>query len=81
MGKERGLVVDVMAVDPVVVSVDSTLEEADTIIRSTFVTGLPVVDGNGVLVGVIGHAHLAAHRYGRPMPSSEGGSAKSSSAR
>jgi CBS domain-containing protein len=81
MEKGPGLVVDVMAVDPVVVSVDSTLDEADTIIRSTFVIGLPVVDGNGVLVGVIGDAHLAAHRYGRPMPSSEEDSAESSSAR
>ena len=43
-------------VDTLVVPVDATLEEADTIMRSTFVTGLPVVDGNGVLVGVIGNA-------------------------
>jgi CBS domain-containing protein len=81
MGKERRRVADVMIVDAIVVSVDATLEEADTIMRSTFVTGLPVVDGDGVLVGVIGHAQLAAHRFTRPMDSSDRGSAKSASAR
>ena len=78
MDKQQRLVVDVMTVNPVVVSLDATLEEADPILRSTYVTGIPVVDGDGVLVGVIGHANLAAHRFGRPIPSSERGSPKSS---
>jgi CBS domain-containing protein len=81
MGTEQVLVADVMVVDAIAVSRDATLEEADMIIRSTFVTGLPVVDGEGVLVGVIGHAQLAAHRFARPMDSSERGSAKTPSAR
>ena len=68
-------------VDALVVPVDATLEEADTIMRSTFVTGLPVVDGDGVLVGVIGNAQLAAHRFGQPMDSSEQGPTKSAAAR
>jgi CBS domain-containing protein len=78
---KRVLVADVMVVDAPCVSRDATLEEADTIIRSTFVTGLPVIDLDGVLVGVIGHAQLAAHRFARPMDSSERGSAKPASAR
>jgi hypothetical protein len=63
MDKEHVLVADVMTVKPIVVSLDATLEEADVIIRSTYVTGLPVVDRHGVLVGVIGDAHLASHRF------------------
>jgi CBS domain-containing protein len=71
MGNEPVGVADVMIVDAIVVSVDATLQEADTIMRSTFVTGIPVVDGYGVLSsGVIGHAQLVAHRFGRPMDSS-----------
>jgi hypothetical protein len=56
-------------------------EEADMIVRSTFVTGLPVIDLDGVLVRVIGHAQLAAHRFACPIHSSERGSAKFASAR
>jgi len=63
------------------VSRDATLEEAGMIIRSTFVTGFPVIDLDGVLVRVIEHAQLAAHRFARPTDSSERGSAKSASAR
>jgi len=68
MGVKQLLVAKVMAIDPVAVPVEASLEEADQIIRSTFVTGVPVVDGDGVLVGVIGHAHLAAYRFGRRKP-------------
>jgi hypothetical protein len=56
-------------------------KEADMIIRSTFVTGLPVIDLDGVPVGVIGHAQLAAHRFARPIQSPERASATSASAR
>jgi CBS domain-containing protein len=81
MGKEHVLVADVMKVDPIVVSLEATLDEADMILRATYVTGLPVVDGGGVLVGVIGHEHLAAHRFGGRMSSSQESSAKSAPAR
>jgi CBS domain-containing protein len=81
MGDEQVLVADVMTIDPIVVLVDATLEEADAILRSTFVTGLPVIDREGVLVGVIGHAHLAAHRFAGPMPSSERSRSKPALAR
>jgi CBS domain-containing protein len=47
MGKERERVADVMIADAIVVSVDATLDEADSITRSTLVNGLPVVDGDG----------------------------------
>jgi CBS domain-containing protein len=81
MGKECVRVADVMIVDAIVVSADATLEEADATIRSSFVTGLPVVDGDGILVGVIGNPQLAAHRFGRPTDTSEQGSPKSASAK
>ena len=41
----------------------ATLEAADIVLRSTFIKGIPVVDGQGRLVGTITHAHLAAHRF------------------
>jgi CBS domain-containing protein len=47
------LVADVMTLDPVVVSVDAHLEEAERLMRDRHVSGLPVVDDGGSLVGVI----------------------------
>ena len=66
-------VADVMSVDPVVVRVDASLEEADIVLRSTYITGVPVVDRDGELVGVLSHAHLAAYRYANrgPRPSAD----------
>jgi len=81
MGTTRATIEDVMVVDSIAVSRDATLEKADMLVRSTFVTGLPVIDLDGVLVGVIGDAQLAARRFARPMDSSERGSATSASAR
>jgi CBS domain-containing protein len=80
MGKEPVLVADVMIANPIVVSLDATLEEADTIVRSTFTTGLPVVDADGVLVGLVGHTELAAFRFAT-VPSPESGPVKATSAR
>ena len=56
-------VADVMTTDPVVLESGATLEAADLVLRSTFIKGIPVVDGQGRLVGTIAHAHLAAHRF------------------
>jgi CBS domain-containing protein len=64
----RLLVAEVMTIDPIVVHVDASLEEADLVLRSTFITGLPVVDGSGRLVGTISHAHLAAYRFAGRQP-------------
>ena len=69
METRRPLVADLMTIEPIVVNVDASLEEVDYLLRSTFITGIPVVDGHGVLVGVISHAHLAAYRFAQPSPS------------
>jgi CBS domain-containing protein len=71
MGMERKFVADVMTVDVAVVAVDASLEEADVVLRSTVVTGIPVVDGSGVLVGVLSHADLAAYRFADPRASGD----------
>ncbi len=63
MDAKHLLVADVMSVDPVVVKVDASLAEADVVLRSTYIRGIPVVDRNGALVGVLSHAHLAEYRY------------------
>jgi CBS domain-containing protein len=47
------LVADVMTIDPVVVAVDAQLEDAERLMRDRNVSGLPVVDDGGSLVGVI----------------------------
>lgn len=44
---------DCMTIEPVVVASAAPIEEAERLIRDYHVSGLPVVDGNGVLVGVI----------------------------
>ena len=54
---------DAMSVDPVAIDIDAPLEEADRLLRSTYITGIPVVDHDGVLVGVISHVHLTAYRF------------------
>ena len=60
----KGLsVADVMSTDPVVLDCGAKLEVADIVLRSTFIKGIPVVDGQGKLVGTISHAHLAGHRF------------------
>ena len=61
MDAKHPKVADVMSVDPVVVTVDASLEEADVVLRSIYITGIPVVDRDGALVGVLSHAHLAAY--------------------
>src|SRR6266545_3683514 len=44
---------DLMTIDPVVVAVDAPLQEAERLIRDYRVSGLPVIDRDGMLVGVI----------------------------
>jgi len=64
-------VADVMTTDPVVLESGASLEAADLVLWSTFIKGIPVVDGQGMLVGTISHAHLATHRFaevGRARP-------------
>ena len=67
----KGLsVADVMTTDPVVLDSGASLEAADLVLRSTFIKGIPVVNGQGTLVGTISHAHLAAHRFAEVDPRS-----------
>jgi CBS domain-containing protein len=51
-------VADLMTVDPVIVSADASIEEAEQLLRNYRVTGLPVVDEHGMLVGVISQTDL-----------------------
>lgn len=51
-------VADLMTIDPVIVPADATLEEAEALMREYRVSGLPVVDEAGRLVGVISQTDL-----------------------
>ena len=51
-------VADLMTIDPVVISVDASIEEAEELLRHNRITGLPVVDLSGRLVGVISQTDL-----------------------
>jgi CBS domain-containing protein len=62
------LVADVMTIGPIVVNVDASLEDADDLLASTYITGLPVVDRDGGLVGVITQADLVAYRLAHRTP-------------
>jgi CBS domain-containing protein len=44
---------DFMTIDPVVVAVDAPIEEAERLILDRRVSGLPVIDHRGALVGVV----------------------------
>ena len=52
------LVADLMTVDPVVVAVDASIEDAARLLHANAISGLPVVDPSGVLVGVISQTDL-----------------------
>jgi CBS domain-containing protein len=47
------VVADLMTIDPVVIRSDSPLEEAERLMREYAVSGLPVIDDEGTLLGVI----------------------------
>ena len=49
---------DLMTLDPVTIAVDATLEDAETLMRDYRITGLPVIDDGGRLVGVISQTDL-----------------------
>jgi len=54
----RLLVADLMTIDPVVVAVDASIEEAAHLLHANSITGLPVVDPFGSLVGVISQTDI-----------------------
>jgi CBS domain-containing protein len=47
------VVADLMTLDPVVIRSDASLEEAERLMRDFGVSGLPVIDDAGILLGVI----------------------------
>jgi len=49
---------DVMSLNPIVASEDDTIEEAQAQLRANQITGLPVVDRSGNLVGVLSQSDL-----------------------
>ena len=51
-------VADVMTLDPVVVRAEAPLEDAERLLRERHVSGLPVVDDDERLVGVISRTDL-----------------------
>lgn len=51
-------VADLMALDPIVVRVDASVEEAERLLRAYRIHGLPVIDDTGALVGVISQTDL-----------------------
>ncbi len=51
-------VADVMSFDPIVVRVDAPIEDAEALLEANHVSGLPVVDNGGGLVGVISQTDL-----------------------
>lgn len=46
-------VADLMTIDPVVVSIDAPIGDAEELMRRNHITGLPVVDPAGRVIGVI----------------------------
>ncbi len=56
------LVGDLMAVEPVVIRSDAGLGEAARLLERHHISGLPVVDGAGTLVGVISQTDLLRAR-------------------
>jgi len=51
-------VADLMTIDPVVIGIDATIEDAEALLRHHHIAGLPVVDLTGRLVGVISQTDL-----------------------
>ncbi len=52
------LVADIMTIDPIVVPVDASIEEAARLLHANSITGLPVIDAFGGLVGVISQTDI-----------------------
>ncbi|HET9457738.1 MAG TPA: CBS domain-containing protein [Candidatus Limnocylindrales bacterium] len=57
-------VADIMTIDPVTISSDASIESAERLLRVNRITGLPVLDPEGDLVGVISQTDLLL--AGRP---------------
>jgi CBS domain-containing protein len=53
-------VADLMTIDPVTIDTEATLDQAMELMRGYRIAGLPVVDHQGSLVGVISHSDLVS---------------------
>jgi CBS domain-containing protein len=51
-------VADIMTMDPITVASDESIETAERLLRLNQISGLPVVDADGHLVGVISQSDL-----------------------
>jgi CBS domain-containing protein len=60
MNMRQLTVADVMTIDPVLISAEASLEEAARLLHSRAISGLPVVDAGGSLLGVISQTDLLA---------------------
>lgn len=49
---------DLMTIDPIVIGPDARIEEAEQLLERYDVTGLPVVDEHGALLGVLSQTDL-----------------------
>jgi CBS domain-containing protein len=60
MNEQQLVVADVMTLDPVVVHIDESVEQAAALLNANSITGLPVINDAGALVGVISQTDLVA---------------------
>lgn len=51
-------VAELMTIDPITVSINATIDEAEKLMRRSHVSGLPVVDEAGRLIGVISQTDI-----------------------
>jgi CBS domain-containing protein len=51
-------VADLMAIDPIVVAIDAPIEDAARLLHEHSITGLPVIDESGGLVGLISQTDI-----------------------
>jgi CBS domain-containing protein len=56
--KTELVVGDLMTIEPIVIAPDARIEDAEAMLEKHEVTGLPVVDGDARLVGVISQTDL-----------------------
>jgi CBS domain-containing protein len=60
MNTMQMLVADLMTIDPIVIGVDASLEDAARLLHENSITGLPVIDTGGALLGVISQTDMVS---------------------